>query len=708
MDTNQFMTLCDGIQALEERPVVKHSVYDEEKERILVALTPDGDTSVPFSEFKRLRTGFIYLSIIDDSKDYSSYYYILEKISSHFNDSTQQIADWSLQAWKDVIAYVKTLPEYPRTDEFANELTRVRERERANAAKRLAPLGVTLSVRDCDLVVEQLDGVYRRIEELLTEIGGENTLDLMLADIPYIKEFGRFLVPHQGNQPMPTLTELELPYGYLFYLCMKHLKDKGTNAGKEKKWTELINVLKDYAIAVYASQKFDVWHDILYPQDEVVRIVHEMIMRFNLYTLPQTSAPFSLAWCNYLFKQITRDARCEVSVRENLKMVMRIMNWALRTMGVSNCTHIKKGSKESKMLEDNSHGVEDMLIVKADNLNANFNTPNDFVNVNSVKYPIIETDDEYILLPKSLGTWSWYEAIYNIIKTNNDKSLLGDIGYMIEDFLHNKMLTHGITPHSGAYTYNGKNGEVDFVVEGKCADAIIECKKKSLSLKAQAGDDCYIWGDLSEFINSQKQCIRLENAARNYGPINLTERKTGKSVVYKWKNNCTEGFGTNDEKQRHVVKVSMTLKEYGPMQDKVVIPNIIKSLMGKKIEVSFDSFDAIHSPSDQKRISKVFENINESLAELTGYYKQMGGDRNSFFCRFYSMEQLYFMIRQAKDQDDFVKLLQGRFVSTGTENFWNEFYSMREMEDFRKVKGLVPDQHHSSTFLSPKNRRKTS
>ena len=246
------------------------------------------------------------------------------------------------------------------------------------------------------------------------------------------------------------------------------------------------------------------------------------------------------------------------------------------------------------------------------------------------------------------------------------------------------------------------------MVEGKCADAIIECKKKSLSLKAQAGDDCYIWGDLSEFINSQKQCIRLENAARNYGPINLTERKTGKSVVYKWKNNCTEGFGTNDEKQRHVVKVSMTLKEYGPMQDKVVIPNIIKSLMGKKIEVSFDSFDAIHSPSDQKRISKVFENINESLAELTGYYKQMGGDRNSFFCRFYSMEQLYFMIRQAKDQDDFVTLLQGRFVSTGTENFWNEFYSMREMEGFRKAKGLVPDLLHSSTSLSPKTRRKTS
>lgn len=73
---------------------------------------------MPYREVLNLRTGFIYLSEIDESRDYSSYFYILEKITDHFNASVKEIASWSNQVWLDVIYFVKRLSEYPRTNAF--------------------------------------------------------------------------------------------------------------------------------------------------------------------------------------------------------------------------------------------------------------------------------------------------------------------------------------------------------------------------------------------------------------------------------------------------------------------------------------------------------------------------------------------------------------------------------------------------------------
>ena len=679
MDTSEFIKLCDGIPSETRKEEPREILYKEEYVNIKNMLTPLGDEGMPFAEFKKLRTGFIYLSIIDDTKDYNPYYYILEKISEHFNGSTHRIADWSSQVWKAVIAYAKSLPEYPKTDAFTNEFIRTRERERAKAAKRLTAFGAILSVKDCDLEIKQLDGVLSRIDQLMCEMGGENVLNMLLKELTYQKEFGRYLVPHQGNQPMPTFIELEKPYGYLFNLCLKHLKEKGSSDNLQQKWEELIDILKDFCMAVYDSQKFDIWGDIIYKSSEVVRIVHEMILRFNLYTLPQTNVSFALEWCRFLCKETKRDSRCDGLLREKLTHVEKIMDWVVNVSNNDSCRHLRKDSKESMFFDRYKKGIEDCLIIKVDNLNMDFYTPDDYMKVNGVRYPVIETNDEYIFLPKPLVIWNWYEAIYNLIRRNKDKVLAKEIGYVIEDFIRNKMQTHGLTTHTGEYSYDGIDGEVDFLIEGTNADVYIESKKKSLSLKAQAGDDYYIWGDLWEFIESQMQCARLENGVKNFGPITLTNKKIGTTYTYVWKdkmNEVSEGKpAVKEDKQRCVVKATMTLKEYGPMQDNIVLSNIIKSLVGTKINATFDVGDTIHTPNDQKRILEDFDKINKALSDITDYYNKIG-DRPTFFCRFYSMEQIYFLIRKATSQDHFVDLLRGSFVSTGTENFWNEYWAM--------------------------------
>lgn len=683
MDTHEFIALCDGVP--EGSKAARMPNYKEECVHIKDPLTDTTGSGSPFAEFKRLRTGLIYLSIIDGSKDYSSYYYILEKVSGHFNDSTKSITPWGSQVWKDVIAYCKSLPEYPRTNDFENDFTRIRERQRAFAAKRLMQLGARPKVEECELVIENLDLVYGRLEQLMEEMGGINALHFLLSDLHFNKEIGRFLVPHQGNQPMLTLVELEKPYGYLFNLCIKHTKDKGTKKDNGTKWNEICEIATDLCIAVYDSQKFDIWSDVIFPPEEVVRVVHEMVMRFNIYTLPQINVSFTLDWCKYLCKQVGRDARCDHLLQAKLKTAIQSMQWAMNTSRNETCTFVKKDRKKDVVLQNAKGLIGDQVFVNVDDVNKEFKSPTDFEKVNCVRFPVVETEDGYWLLPKTLVVWNWCESILNIIKTN--KEITKSIGTIMEDFVSNKMRTNGLIDHNGLYKFRDAagdrvEGQVDFLLEANEGDLIIECKKKALTLPARAGDDYRIWGDLYDFIYSQMQCSRLENGVKTNGHITLSKGRDGSLYKYVWKNEFEkkdEDSGVMKKRPRKMVKATMTLKEYGPMQDKIVLTRVLKSLIGKQIKASFAPDDSIHNPVEQKVILDSFVKINKALTDLTEYYKAIGDKDPTFFCRFFSMEQLYFLIKRAKSQDDFYKQMEGFFVTTGTESFWNEYLNTKQI-----------------------------
>lgn len=679
MTTSEFITLCDCTPQKPFKGDGLLTKYDIETEAIKKPLSVFTGEGAPYKEFKNLRRAFIYLSIIDKNKNYEPYFYVLEKIGEHFNGSTKYLKEWTSQAWRDVVGYIKTLPEYPKTNAFVNEFMYIRERERAYAAVRLTQYGVSVKVEDNEIIFENIDAAYNRIENLFHEIGGKNALHLLISSLPYSKDFGRYLIPHQGNQVMPSMTEIETPYGYLYNLCVRFIQEEGTGRNTAHNWEELIELCKDLCLAVYDSLKFDIWTDIIFDKHDVVRIMHEMVLRYNMYTLPQTNASFTLDWCRYICKAVLRDTRCIHILKAKIQQFQIVMNSTVELSNNESCKIISKTSKESRALIKNSGLISEQIFVQEVEANKGFLKPDEMKSVNIVRYPIIESSDGFVLLPKPLVIWNWYEALFNIIKIENS-TLAKDLGYIMENYIHNKMCTHGMISHSGEYTYNDTTGEVDFVIEATCGDAIIESKKKALSHDARTGDDYYIWGDLLEVIESQMQCSRLEYGVKHHSPILLTDKKEGSTYTYSWKEeyNTKDSNGADKRKQRYILKVSMTLKEYGPMQDKIVFDNIIRSLRGVELHVVFDPTDAVHKEDDRKSICKTIDKLNGNLVKLTDYYNKSSDDNPTFFCRFYNMEQLYFLIRQAKSQDHFHELLTGSYATTGTENFWNEYINIHQ------------------------------
>ena len=114
----------------------------------------------------------------------------------------------------------------------------------------------------------------------------------------------------------------------------------------------------------------------------------------------------------------------------------------------------------------------------------------------------------------------------------------------------------------------------------------------------------------------------------------------------------------------------MTLKEYGPMQDNILVTQLIENLLGKHID---SAFPAAHYTQDEiNDFKRFFAMVNDTLDTMTDYYIKIGTKNPAFHCRFYSMEQLYHLIRRSNNVDDLRREIAEVYVSTGTQNFWNE------------------------------------
>lgn len=683
MDNIQFLTLCNGIQPpkLAQRP----SDPNADSVAIHDALLAGGQTMMPYRKVIDMKTGFIMLSIIDDvnAKQYEECFYILEKVTEYFNTAdTKEVADWCEPVWHNVITFIKQQPDYPRTSAFTLEEFRKQERERAFAAKRLMSYGAYVRIDNCNLVVENLDGAISQVNNLAHSIGGQVGIKKLLSTLEYKKEIGRYLVPHQGNTSDLSAIEPEIPNGYLVNLFIKFIGAECTSTNVEKDYKELIALTTDICTAVYDVLTYNIWHVIFQPQTDIIGFMHDMVLRFDIYTLPQTSSSFTMAWCTYLCKEITRDSRCSSVLAQYIKEYQRLFYKVNTLYANERCVIIPRSSTIGKSIDRLLPDLSTSLVKDASSVNQSFNLPVDFTTVDYMVTPIYRTEDCFILLPKTIGVWSWYEALQCLLRKFSAKALFSEIGTYIEDFLRQKMQSHGIVSHTGKYSYNTTvSGDADIVVEAQQGDALIECKKKSLSRNAQTGDSLFIWDDLTEFLKSQMQCVKTENGVRNFGPLQL-EDKESRIYSYMWKPDYETderlSNGLPEKRERYVAKVSLMLKDYGPMQNKFLVSNVISSLLGKTLPLSVPTTGL--DPRDQANFQNSIDKCNALIAEMTTYYHSIGGDNATFHCRFYSMEQLYHLIRVAKSQDHFVKLLAQDNISTGTFNFWNELLIIEQMK----------------------------
>lgn len=172
-----------------------------------------------------------------------------------------------------MISYVKHLPEYPKSNAFNHEEYHKQERERAYAAKRLINYGLQVTIQDNELSFENEETVISLIESLAAGIGGVRAIELMLHDETYSSLTGRINIQHGGNRPMPSMVELEKPYGYLLNLFLKHISHPTTSRTPKADYEKLEDIATDFCLAIYDAQKFDIWADLAAISRDIVDFV---------------------------------------------------------------------------------------------------------------------------------------------------------------------------------------------------------------------------------------------------------------------------------------------------------------------------------------------------------------------------------------------------------------------------------------------------
>ncbi|MBR6110370.1 MAG: hypothetical protein IKQ08_00270 [Paludibacteraceae bacterium] len=632
--------------------------------RIKALLPSDSDEIFLYRDFQRLGKGLQREQLLD-GVDNQRYIDVVEIIHNHLGWNQSAIKTFSDTCWQDVIAACSEEMPLPQTD-WLKEYDK--EHRRAAAAKTLRKFGLKIKIEDCDYVTDNDDIVYDALINWIREAGGRRFLNMLLSQMEYLEPEGRFLTDMNGNMPNPKDVTIVKPYNYLVNLALANINaDGGSNSEAAKAFGNAIKLATNYCFLKYPVQNFgNVWEDLFHRDRDTVEFFRDLVYKESIFGLTQHSVWFTRMFCERVLMYM-RDTGRVLENGYTFDEYERLMNYVLSVANALKCVELRK----DKLNELGIGAVEQLIndvATGGDILNNGFRTPLDEEKENAANKPLIKANGKIYALPVTIGSWGWFEALMMVVrnqeKEDNQKDIDKEVGKLIEIFINEKLAEKGITHCSGTYL-PPEEGEADLVVEATKGIMLFEMKKKSLTRKAKSGDKFRIVADLlGSLIDSQAQCFRTSHLIIENGYVDLDDGN---------------GNVTRVEKKRRTAEcISVCLGAFGPLQDRMLIKNIMNEICNKQLTAKYDG--------DDKQTTKVVKKFNKDMQKWIPFLKKEieNGDskKNPFINSwFLDLEQLMSIINEANSNDEFLdKLIETKFVSVGSYDFYRERKIARMMK----------------------------
>ena len=612
---------------------------------------------------QKLKRGIIVKGILEKKKAYCKYFDIVVTISGLLGHDAQHIPKFDNPIWTDIIQLIKNYLVLSNAYCQLRKEMNKKEIDIAKAAIFLNDLGCNVCVENCNIVVNNKKNAIRKIEQGIKNIGGEYFIKLLFNKILYVKEFERFLIIRQGNQPVMSKIEIEIPYGYLFNLGLKYIDTIGKNMKTQNEFDRIIEIAKHLCLVLYPVQTYSIWEDIIHKSRTPLEYFNDLVIKGSLFEIPQCQAKYAYQFCQYIFEKEEVEFKNKMPYNiSDYKKIVDCLFSISQTQTINTffqqqlTTDLKIENKTvDAILKDLTQGSKD--------INYGYSTPLDYTKITFWEKPLIRCKSgKYILLPKSIIAFSFYEAFVGSMRKAGYKKIDDKIGEHIENFIKEQLDTKRITHSSGKYQeiLNGKkeDGEADIIIETSNSIVLFECKKKSLTRNAKSGSYYSIMLDFARSIlDSQIQCTRTDTILRKNNNITLSNGLCNTKID--WNN-------------RTIERVTFTLTDYGVSQDRVILDQILKELVKYKFSLANDgNIETDEFVEKQKKIDKISIKQDELISYITGL-----NDKNSFFNTwFFNLHQLLFLIDQSNGNDDFYeKMKASKFVSMGSFDFYQEYF----------------------------------
>ena len=678
------MDIFEQYQALGIEDKMSHTTSRVEEVligKILGPITAKGEPKVPRKEIDKLKDVFTYCKVLEHTDRYELYYIALNCIFSIGGNNIGDFVPLSEeQQWTEALSYLKGYMELrPQKDPFRDDF-RQKELDRARAAVRLSKIGLRVRIENNDLKFDKEYMVTYQLSNWISQIGGVRFVETLLELMPYDEKKRRLMLLRQGNLPDPGTFVPEYPFGYLLNLGLRHTSSIGSEKALKRHFGNVMNLSRDFCLAVYPYQSYSIWEKVFHRNETVLEYFQRLTLIDSLYYMQQSGKDFVLEMCNFLIDQMVQSGMslCAACSFEEYRQLMNVL---------AGKTDIKKFVRlkqtEIDALQDKKRQAEilKMISFEMGDININYEKPVDYnkVNYNDRPFVILKNGD-VILYPTTIGVWGWYEMLLSLLRTA-DGQIDNKVGLMLEDLMHGKLHKKGIATKTGRYVVDKIEGEADVVIETPDKILLIEMKKKTMTRAARQGHIYQIVLDFAgSLLYSQEQCVRTDTLLRRKGCIDLLKKK---KVV-----DTLEWLGRESD------KITLTLSDYGTLQDRAVLRNVLDELLKYRYTVEEKEIRAFESdPKKQELTLKGYKTLAEKQDDMIAYLTELKQQHDSsktwnpfFNSFFFNLEQMFFMVGLANNLDELYDMIDAhRTPVMGTFDFWQEFdWKMKMHEGMKK------------------------
>ena len=626
------------------------------------------------------------------------YYSIISTIL----DASRQTKDFicpfeNVSEWKKVISFSKDFnilspntfqPIYEALNKFYPRYFNL-----AKAAKYLIDKGYKIDVINGDTIIRETDAlkVCNEIETNIKILGGINVAQNIFRIIsekpeyyPFNPDLKRFYI----TRALSISIQLpSVPYGYLLNLCVKYPEPNTIISLNEKTLYESIIYDSLYFCSIaYDSQPYNQFETEFKTTNDFFEFIKEITIFDNIFTYNQLTPSYVPRIIEGLFKWSDNEEFKEklgFDIEFILDIIKRIIDYSSKKN-----PYYPLVIDDARLYKDDEiYPLEKITLVlnflshEKNEVNKDYNLPNDFTSVNFPFKPLIKlSTHQYLLMNLPWCSSSFFEAIMGYLrdyqkKANSDKRISKtlrdsnltkidfeqEIGYGIESFLKNELEKKLINNCTGIYKINQIDGECDIVIEGTETIVFIEIKKKVLTRKSKSGSYNELILDLTgSLLDSQVQLGQHESLIRENTYLELNNNGIFKRV---------------DLQGRGIERVSLTQLDFGGFQDRTVIFQLLTIMMSSKMS----STDAVFKKKIDEKILPQMKLLFEYNNKIRKVDKNI--DKFPFInCWFLSLPQMLMLIDDSSDTESFIKNLKlTRHGSYKSLDFYYEYDLIKKL-----------------------------
>ena len=686
---SNFKELVDNIHATiftKEDFVDKYHVDTEKEPFDYIERTLRADLKIKienlnFSSGKINRTTFtilneelIYHEIIlnENSIPY------LEIIKSFLdcNPKMERLPSFDDEKWVDVIVCAKNYLNFkPDEDKLSKKNLKehyLKEYNRSESVKYLVSKGCKIEIEKNNInFISGLENVLNELDDMIEKFGGINLIIHLLNNVEFNEDFQRFFFLKKTDILNQNIM-LEVPYGYLFNIALKHKKFK--NFSKVVKYQKLFNKiiqLSSFIVnAVNNVQEYNVFTHIFPTVESFSDLVSNLVLYDSLFRVPQSNFDLELKLCQsyFSFEDNFFEETLGFSLDEFLIVLKDFNQIASRT---GNRIMLRLSKKKEYPLPYDQYLKILNFMSHQGNINEGYLLPNDYSSIDYFKKPLIKLNQTSFFIPSiPIISPNFYEVLaYSLRKPYNRKyglnldDLLGD---KLESLIGSLFDEYGITYISNCKYDKEYEGESDFIIENDESIILIEVKKKPLVRKSKSGYNYWIFMDLFKSLaKSQVQANKLEYLLKKYGNVEL-----------ELKNGSNYNLSLNE---RLIKRISLTQLDYGSLYNPHFVKFFLYTLINGKYVLE----------SDDVKFQKEFDNIKKIIEEYEESYIQLDipSEEFDYFAQsntyFLSLSQLYEVIKRSSDNNSFHENLPKNYMETGTFDWFFEYSKFRTIKKMR-------------------------